>query len=165
MKFNKYHIAAAGAVLVIILIVIFVQRSDWDKSRFILSADSEGNLNPVSESYFENEEKRFMAKAGAQVSYINKERLVEAIARNYGYVRTHCVPPWNCKGGELIRIGQGGANNGPSARPPQNYDFQQKVAWCFSQHCGGHPCEYSLAHNTCNQKKFMAPGLFRKAFF
>ena len=48
--------------VVIILIVVFVRRSDWDANKYILSADSEGNLNPVSESYFESNEKKHIAE-------------------------------------------------------------------------------------------------------
>tara|TARA_B100000768_G_C11221869_1_gene350908 strand:- start:397 stop:888 length:492 start_codon:yes stop_codon:yes gene_type:complete len=163
MKIDKYYVAAAVALLVI-LVIVFAQRSDWDKNRFILSTDSKGNLTSVSEGHFENEEKRFMAKAEGQVKHINDARLMEAIALNYGYVRTHCVPPFDCKGEELNRAGRGNANNGPSARAPGHYDFHQKVAWCFSQHCAGQPCTYNLSHNSCNRKKWMQPGLFRKAF-
>lgn len=57
MKFNKYQLAAAGIAVVIIVIVVFTQRSDWDANKYILSADDAGNLNPVSESYFDNKEK------------------------------------------------------------------------------------------------------------
>jgi hypothetical protein len=71
MKINKYRIGAAGAVLVIILIIVFVQRSDWNKSRFILSADSEGNLNPVSESYFESNEKKHIDEVGRLMNKLN----------------------------------------------------------------------------------------------
>jgi hypothetical protein len=71
MKLNKYHIGAAGAVLVIILIVVFIQRSEWDKNRFILSADSEGNLNPVSESYFESNEKKHIGEVGHLMNKLN----------------------------------------------------------------------------------------------
>tara|TARA_B110000977_G_scaffold45019_1_gene61233 strand:- start:1554 stop:2015 length:462 start_codon:yes stop_codon:yes gene_type:complete len=57
MKIDKYYIAA-GVALLVILIVVFTQRSDWKADRFILSADSKGNLTPVSESYFADEEQR-----------------------------------------------------------------------------------------------------------
>lgn len=61
MKIDKYYIAA-GVALLVILIVVFTQRSDWNANRFILSADSKGNLTPVSESYFDGEEKKNLWK-------------------------------------------------------------------------------------------------------
>ena len=51
---------ALALALVITLIVVFTQRSDWDPNRFILSADNSGNLNPVSEQYFKDQEERIM---------------------------------------------------------------------------------------------------------
>ena len=56
MQFNKYYLAAAASVLVITLIIVFSQRSDWDSNRYILSSDNDGNLIPRSESYFEEKE-------------------------------------------------------------------------------------------------------------
>ncbi len=54
-----YYIAALVAVAIIV-IVVFTQRSDWDLNRYILSADSEGNLNSVPEQYFKDQEDRIM---------------------------------------------------------------------------------------------------------
>lgn len=70
MKINKYYIAAGVAILVI-LIVVFAQRSDWDENRFILSADSEGNLTPISESYFDGEEKRLINVVNTKLAEIS----------------------------------------------------------------------------------------------
>lgn len=67
MKIDKYYIAA-GVALLVILIVVFTQRSDWNADRFILSADSKGNLTPVSESYFEGEEKRMKGVVDGKVA-------------------------------------------------------------------------------------------------
>ena len=72
MKFNKYHIGAAGAVLLIILIVVFVLRSDWDANKYILSADYAGNLNPLSESYFANKERDLKAHVTNEVKTVKK---------------------------------------------------------------------------------------------
>ena len=66
MKINPYYIAA-GVALLIILIVVFTQRSDWDAANYILSADAEGNLTPVSESYFDGEEKKLMEKVDGKL--------------------------------------------------------------------------------------------------
>ena len=66
MKIDKYYIAA-GVALLVILIVVFTQRSDWNADRFILSADSKGNLTPVSESYFDGEEKKLMEKVDGKL--------------------------------------------------------------------------------------------------
>jgi len=73
MKFNKYHIGIAGAVLVIILIVVFSQRSDWDANKFILSADNQGNLNPVSEKYFDDKEKALLAAVDQKIATANQK--------------------------------------------------------------------------------------------
>lgn len=70
MKFNKYYIGA-GVVLVIILIVVFTQRSDWDANRYILSADNEGNLEPKSEKYFDDKEKALLASVDAKIAAVN----------------------------------------------------------------------------------------------
>jgi hypothetical protein len=70
MKINPYYIAGAVAVLVI-LIVVFTQRSDWDATRHILSSDSEGNLTPISESYFEGEEQRLIGVVNAKLAEVN----------------------------------------------------------------------------------------------
>tara|TARA_B110000902_G_C13825810_1_gene405499 strand:+ start:39 stop:467 length:429 start_codon:yes stop_codon:yes gene_type:complete len=67
MKINPYYIAG-GVALLVILIVVFTQRSDWKADRFILSADSKGNLTPVSESYFEGEEKKMMEKVAGKLA-------------------------------------------------------------------------------------------------
>ena len=160
MKVDKYYVAAAVALLVI-LVIVFAQRSDWDKKRFILSTDSKGNLTSVSEGHFENEEKRFMAKAEGQVNHINRQMLKDSIALHYGYARTHCVSPWNCRGTEPGSSGND--NNGPSAKAPEG-SYNSKVAWCFSQHCAGWHCEYNDSHHTCNRKKYHAPGLYRKIY-
>lgn len=72
MQFNKYYLAAAAAVLVIILFIVFSQRSDWDSNRYILSADDDGNLNPISESYFQNEEIKQRSAFEAMTQKLNK---------------------------------------------------------------------------------------------
>jgi hypothetical protein len=59
-------------VSVVILIVVFTQRSDWDADRFILSADSEGNLDPVSEKYFADNEKALLASVDTRIAAANK---------------------------------------------------------------------------------------------
>jgi len=59
MKFNVYYIAAFVAVAIIV-IVVFTQVSEWDTSRYILSADDSGNLAPISEKYFKDQEDRIM---------------------------------------------------------------------------------------------------------
>lgn len=66
MKFNKYYIGALAAVAIIL--IIFSQRSDWDSNRYILSADNTGNLNPISESYFQNEENRIKSQVDAALA-------------------------------------------------------------------------------------------------
>ena len=70
MKIDKYYIAGGVAILVI-LIVVFTQRSDWDATRHILSSDSEGNLTPISESYFEGEEQRLIGVVNAKLAEVN----------------------------------------------------------------------------------------------
>ena len=72
MKINPYYIAG-GVALLVILIVVFTQRSDWDANRFILSADSKGNLTPVSESYFEDQEKKIMEKVAEKMRSLDFE--------------------------------------------------------------------------------------------
>jgi hypothetical protein len=59
-------------VSVVILIVVFTQRSDWDADKFILSADSEGNLDPVSEKYFDDNEKALLASVDTKIAAANK---------------------------------------------------------------------------------------------
>lgn len=59
MKINKYY-AAFAVLLAIVLIAAFIQRSDWDADRYILSADNSGNLKPISEKYFKDQEDRIM---------------------------------------------------------------------------------------------------------
>ena len=71
MKFNKYHLAA-GAGLVIILIVVFVQRSDWDSNKYILSADDAGNLEPKSEKYFDDKEKALLNTVNQKNAALNE---------------------------------------------------------------------------------------------
>jgi len=59
MKIDKYY-AAFAVLLAIVLIAAFIQRSDWELDRYILSADNSGNLNPISEKYFKDQEDRIM---------------------------------------------------------------------------------------------------------
>ena len=88
MKINKYYIAA-GVALLVILIVVFTQRSDWDENNFILSADNKGNLTPISEKYFEDEEKRLIKVVNTKLAEISNRvgavaNRVEAVDRALG---------------------------------------------------------------------------------
>jgi hypothetical protein len=89
MKINPYYIAGAVAVLVI-LIVVFTQRSDWDAANFILRTDSEGNLTPISESYFEGEEQRMAGVVNATVSDLQGRKFAYHDAVEPG--RVSCAP-------------------------------------------------------------------------
>lgn len=72
MKFDKYKLASAvGIALVIIVIIVFTQRSDWDANKYILSADNEGNLEPKSEKYFDDKEKALLASVDAKIAAVN----------------------------------------------------------------------------------------------
>jgi hypothetical protein len=71
MKFNKYQLAAAGIAVAIIVIVVFTQRSDWDANKYILSADSQGNLVPKSEKYFDDKEKALIASVDQKIAAVN----------------------------------------------------------------------------------------------
>ena len=66
MKIDPYY-ASAGIALVVILVILFTQRSNWNKDKFILSADDSGNLSPISEEYFDNKEKALLAKVDAKL--------------------------------------------------------------------------------------------------
>lgn len=92
--------------LVITLIVVFTQRSDWDPTRFILSADNSGNLNPVSESYFKDQEERIMNLVNDKLK--NVVRFGDAIgiasARTLGNGRD--ASSW-------VSFEGGGAHSGP----------------------------------------------------
>lgn len=68
MKFNKYQLVAAGIAVAILVIVVFTQRSDWDANKFILSADGQGNLEPKSEKYFENQEKKLLSNVDTKLN-------------------------------------------------------------------------------------------------
>ena len=70
MKINKYYVAAA-TLLAVILIVVFVQRSDWDADKYILSADDAGNLEPKSEKYFDDKEKALLAAVDQKIAAVN----------------------------------------------------------------------------------------------
>lgn len=72
MKFDKYKLASAvGIALVIIVIVVFTQRSDWDANKYILSADDSGNLEPKSEKYFDDKEKALLAAVDQKIAAVN----------------------------------------------------------------------------------------------
>ena len=92
MKIDKYYIAGGVAILVI-LIVVFTQRSDWDANKFILSADSKGNLTPVSEKYFEDQEKKIMEKVAGKVA-----ELESLNGRAYAYHGQTDPPAWCSRG-------------------------------------------------------------------
>ena len=94
MKIDKYYIAGGVAILVI-LIVVFTQRSDWDANKFILSADSKGNLTPVSESYFEDQEKKIMEKVDRKVADLKawKDR------GGFAFLDA-TVTPFSCRNGQ-----------------------------------------------------------------
>src|SRR5210317_247321 len=62
---------ALALALVITLIVVFTQRSDWDANKFILSADGEGNLEPKSEQYFDDKEKALFATVDQKIAAVN----------------------------------------------------------------------------------------------
>jgi len=79
MKINNYYIGLA-LVSVVILIVVFTQRSDWGADKFILSTDSEGNLDPVSEKYFDDNEKALLASVDTRIAAANK-RITDVINR------------------------------------------------------------------------------------
>ena len=66
MKIDPYY-ASAGIALVVILVILFTQRSNWNKDKFILSADDSGNLSPISEDYFDKKEKALLAKVDAKL--------------------------------------------------------------------------------------------------
>ena len=66
---NNYYIIGIATLIVLVLSFYYFTKSEnWDSSRYILSADTEGNLKPISESYFEDEEKRYMAIADQKAS-------------------------------------------------------------------------------------------------
>ena len=54
---NYYIIGIASFVVLVLSFYYFTKSENWDSSRYILSADTEGNLKPVSETYFSNKEK------------------------------------------------------------------------------------------------------------
>ncbi len=59
MKLTNYQLGAAAVLVLLAVIAVFVQRSNWNRDRYILSADNAGNLKPVSEKYFEDKQKAF----------------------------------------------------------------------------------------------------------
>ena len=86
MKINPYY-ASAGIALVVILITLFTQRSNWNKDKFILSADDSGNLSPISEEYFDNKEKALLAKVDAKLAQVDKNK--KDIKANYDWLMDH----------------------------------------------------------------------------
>ena len=85
MKINPYY-ASAGIVLVVILVTLFTQRSNWNKDKFILSADDSGNLTPISEDYFDNKEKALLAKVDAKLAQVDENK--KDIKANYDWLAT-----------------------------------------------------------------------------
>ncbi len=73
MKINPYYISAAVAVVVIV--VIFMSRRDnatrdWNSTNFILSADNNGNLTPITEDFFKQKEDELLAKVDAKLDNV-----------------------------------------------------------------------------------------------
>ena len=172
MKFNKYHIGAAGAVLVIILIIVFVQRSDWDKSRFILSADSEGNLNPVSESYFENKEKEAIDKLSKEWNGWQDAVKIENIANRHGYFREKCTPtPATIAQRTCVPHHTVGNNDYDnihshidSNRPkwiPERHSLEH-ANWCFATALNGYAGDFWMSQGKCIRRRYPTPGMFTK---
>lgn len=101
MKLNKYQLAAAGIAVVIIVIGVFTQRSDWDANKFILSADGQGNLAPRSEKYFDDKEKALIAtvKQKIDAALSGMPKIVEWIGPHNGASCRHGAEghrPTNC---------------------------------------------------------------------
>lgn len=74
MKINPYYISAAVAVVVIV--IIFVSRRDnatreWNPTNFILSADNNGNLTPITEDFFKQKEAELLAKVNVELGKVN----------------------------------------------------------------------------------------------
>ena len=98
MKIDPYY-ASAGIALVVILVILFTQRSNWNKDKFILSADDSGNLTPISEDYFDIKEKALLAKVDA--------KLVGVLKRGHqiklgGYVGHKCRYAGCSQGGHFL---------------------------------------------------------------
>lgn len=88
MKINPYYIAAAVAVVVIV--IIFVSRRDnatrdWNSTNFILSADNNGNLTPISEDFFEQKETELLAKVDKLTKVVDARSSANAASLNTGY--------------------------------------------------------------------------------
>ena len=125
MKFNKYNIGAAGAVLVIILIVVFVRRSDWDSSKYILSADDAGNLEPKSEKYFDDKEKALLTRVDQKNSALNETFNKTMNDWNNNFTLTWVNPSGGADRGapHMAKIGPDAKQNGCEwARQTRRYD-------------------------------------------
>jgi len=172
MKFNKYQLAAAGIALVIIIIIVFTQRSDWNKNRFILSADDQGNLNPVSESYFENKEKETMDKLSKAWNGWQDSVKIDNIANRHGYYKVDCTPTPQTIANRTCVPDTWGDNRGyddlnshiDSRRPnwiPNRHSLEH-ANWCFAKALNGYPGSFHMSHGRCIRRKYPTPGYFAK---
>ena len=112
MKINKYY--GAAALLTVILIVVFTQRSEWNANKFILSADSEGNLDPKSEAYFDAKEKAFLAKVDAKLAQVDKN--TKAINSLRGWLMEHTCHSGKYGGCDTIATHFRGLQINPSGK-------------------------------------------------
>jgi hypothetical protein len=171
MKLNKYHIGAAGIAVVIIVVIVFRQRSDWNRNRFILSADSEGNLNPVSESYFENKENEAIKKLGKTWNGWQDAVKIDNIANRWGYFRLHCKPtaqsianrtcvPYHHGDNGSISLSTHIDSHRPNWIPNRN--SLEHANWCFKVALNGYPGDFHTTHGRCVRRKYPTPHMFVK---
>jgi len=172
MKLNKYHIGAAGIAVVIIVVIVFRQRSDWNRNRFILSADSEGNLNPVSESYFENKENEAIKKLEKTWNGWQDSVKIENIANRHGYFKVNCTPtPQTIAERTCVPDNTVGNNDYDdlhshidSRRPTwiTNRHSLEHANWCFAKGLNGMPGSFWMSHGKCVRRQFPTPHNFVK---
>ncbi len=96
MKLNSYQLGAAAALAFLVVIAVFVQRSNWNRDRYILSADNAGNLISVSEAYFDSKEKALLAKVDAKLAQVDKN--TRGIKENRDWLMDHTCH-WGDHGG------------------------------------------------------------------
>lgn len=69
---NKYIIGVIAAITALVFAFYYFTNSEtWDSSRYILSANSDGNLKPISESYFESSINTSLAKMNTKLAQMN----------------------------------------------------------------------------------------------
>ncbi len=71
---NKYIIGVIATIAALVLAFYYFTNSEtWDSSRYILSSNSDGNLKPISESYFESSINASLAKMNTKLAQIEKK--------------------------------------------------------------------------------------------